>query len=124
MIYPLVFEPGEGFAYGAGVEWAGKAVERLNGNIRLGEYMKTHIWEPLGMNSITFRLSENESVREGVAKLTARLPAGALTAAEAPVWPEIDLPDDCGGLGLYGCATDYIKMLISITTNDGKLLQS
>src|SRR6266487_1906881 len=123
MTYPLVFEPGEGWAYGAGLDWAGKAVERLNGNIGLGEYMKIHIWEPLGMNSTTFRLSENESMRERLAKLTARLPSGALTAAEAPFWPEADVPDDCGGSGLFSCASDYIKVLASILKNDGKVLK-
>ncbi|KFY31573.1 hypothetical protein V493_00989, partial [Pseudogymnoascus sp. VKM F-4281 (FW-2241)] len=37
---PLVYEPGEGWAYGAGIDWAGRLVERLNGNISLGEYME------------------------------------------------------------------------------------
>jgi CubicO group peptidase (beta-lactamase class C family) len=35
---PLLFEPGEGWEYGGGVDWAGYLIRRLNGNITLEEY--------------------------------------------------------------------------------------
>ena len=50
---PLLFEPGEGWAYGGGAEWAGILVERLT-ELKLEETMKKYIFDPLGMNSSTF----------------------------------------------------------------------
>ncbi|KAL1956551.1 hypothetical protein VTO42DRAFT_7022 [Malbranchea cinnamomea] len=122
LVFPLVFEPGEGFAYGVGIDWAGKAVERVNGNIRLGDYMKKHIWEPLGMTKTTFRLDENEAVRNSLAKMSLKTPEGKVVASPTAGWTKKPV-DDIGGAGSYSCASDYIKMLISILKNDGKLLK-
>ena len=123
LVYPLTFEPGEGFAYGVGIDWAGRAVERVNGNIRLGEYMKKHIWGPLGMTKTTFRLDEHEEVRKSLAKMSFKLPDGKLMPSPHPGWPQKPV-DDIGGAGSYSCASDYIKVLISILRNDGKLLRA
>lgn len=51
---PIMFEPGEGWTYGVGLEWAGQMVERVNGNQRLRDYMQEHIWGPLGMKYTSF----------------------------------------------------------------------
>src|SRR4029077_13659840 len=45
---PLVFEPGERWDYGIGIDWAGKAVEVVSGQ-RLGAYMQQNLLQPLGM---------------------------------------------------------------------------
>lgn len=61
---PLLHEPGGGYMYSVEVDWAGKIVERVNGGVRLGEYMKQHIFDPLGMTLTGFRLAENEYIRD------------------------------------------------------------
>ena len=37
---PLLFEPGEGWVYSVAIDWAGLMVERVNGGVKLGEYMR------------------------------------------------------------------------------------
>lgn len=52
----LRFEPGEGWEYSVAIDWAGLMVERANDGVKLGEYMRKHIWDSLGMTSTTFHL--------------------------------------------------------------------
>jgi CubicO group peptidase (beta-lactamase class C family) len=72
LFYPLVFEPGTSWEYGAGLDWAGKAVERLNNGTSLQEYMELNIFHPLDMNSATFRLSERPELKERVPRMMVR----------------------------------------------------
>lgn len=43
--YPLLFEPGQGWMYGSGTDWAGEAIARMN-NTTLEEFMRSNVWEP------------------------------------------------------------------------------
>lgn len=61
--FPLLFEPGTSWSYGVGLDWAGQMVERVNGGMSLGEYMKAHIWSPLGINDMTFHLDQRPDLR-------------------------------------------------------------
>ncbi|KAI1259808.1 beta-lactamase/transpeptidase-like protein [Xylariaceae sp. FL1019] len=51
--YPLVFEPGDSWCYGAGVDWAGVAVERVNGT-SLQRYFDENIFSKVGARDIVF----------------------------------------------------------------------
>src|ERR1700712_624749 len=57
---PLVFEPGEGFAYGCSIYWTQLLVERLTGNF-VG-HIQEHIFNPLGMSSSTYRPQERTEI--------------------------------------------------------------
>lgn len=118
---PLLYEPGEGWQYSVSIDWAGKMVERVNGGIRLGEYMKKNIWDPLGMTSTGFRPKENENILKNWCPTTRRTPEGELVPS--PPYQNQNPKDDLGGGGLYSSAPDYIKVLISLLKNDGKLLK-
>lgn len=118
---PLLYEPGEGWKYSVGIDWAGKMVERVNGGTRLGEYMKKNIWDPLGMTSTGFRPKENEKIFKNWCSTTRRTPEGDLVPS--PPYQNQNPKDDLGGGGLYSSAPDYIKVLISLLKNDGKLLK-
>ncbi|KFZ11007.1 hypothetical protein V501_04948 [Pseudogymnoascus sp. VKM F-4519 (FW-2642)] len=120
---PLVYEPGEGWAYGAGIDWAGRLVERLNGNIPLGEYMEKNIWGPMGMTSTTFNIEENPSMQARRVDMSMRMPTGELELVPAPVYPS-PAQDDCGGIGGYSTAPDYMKLLTALLHADAKLLKS
>jgi CubicO group peptidase (beta-lactamase class C family) len=50
---PLVFEPGEGFAYGYSIHWTQLLITRLTGNFV--NCIQEHIFNPLGMTSSTYR---------------------------------------------------------------------
>jgi CubicO group peptidase (beta-lactamase class C family) len=103
------------------VDWAGRMIERVNGGIRLGEYLKKHVFEPLGMTSTSFRPSENESIRKNLSATTARTSTGELVGANP--FPPANPKDDQGGGGLYSSPTDYIKVLTAILKNEGTLLK-
>ncbi|KIW69789.1 hypothetical protein PV04_02121 [Phialophora macrospora] len=118
---PLLYEPGENWAYSVSIDWAGKMVERVNGGISLGDYMEKNIFEPLGMSSTGFRPEKNEKISRNLCPTTKRTPEGDFVPTEPYA---IQNPkDDLGGGGLYSAAPDYVKVLISLLRNDGKLLR-
>jgi CubicO group peptidase (beta-lactamase class C family) len=101
---PLMFDPGERWEYGIGIDWAGKMVEAASGQ-RLDRCFKENIFGPLGMTDTSFKLSPAQRAR--LASVHQRDARGALTpiAFEIPQEPEFFM----GGGGLYGTATDYFK---------------
>jgi CubicO group peptidase (beta-lactamase class C family) len=119
---PLLFEPGTSWLYGSGCDWAGKMVERVNNNQTLGSYMQTHIWEPLGMKLTSFRLQERSDIKARRADMSRRDGYGKVVPSPTRFFQE-NAPDDQGGGGVYSCAGDYIKILISLLKNDGALLK-
>ena len=50
---PLVNDPNTMWEYGINIDFAGIVVERISG-MKLGEYCKKNIFEPLGLKNITF----------------------------------------------------------------------
>lgn len=89
--------------------------------MRLGDYMREHIWKPLGLKLTTFRVNEDKAVLDHLVDLTVKSPSGDL--AFTPPMRRRDPKDDLGGGGIYCAPTDYIKLLISLLRNDGTLLK-
>jgi CubicO group peptidase (beta-lactamase class C family) len=54
---PLVFEPGEGFAYGYSIHWVQLLIKRLTGDFVT--YIREHIFTLLGMASSTYLPNDN-----------------------------------------------------------------
>ncbi|KAL2882729.1 hypothetical protein SGCOL_001940 [Colletotrichum sp. CLE4] len=104
---PLLFEPGHGWAYGGGVEWAGILVERLN-KIKLGEYMKANIFEPLGMTTTTFHPDQDPTIKERLVATSTRISDGTLVPMEGP-YPAVT-EDDSGAMGLVSILPDLMKL--------------
>lgn len=100
---PLLFEPGERWEYGIGIDWAGRAIEEASG-LRLDDYMRRHLFEPLGMADTGFRTGESQRAR--LAALYLRK-ADGLTPFDRgrPDNPEFD----AGGGGLFSTVKDYTK---------------
>lgn len=73
--YPLVAEPGERFAYGPGLDWAGRLVEVLSG-VSLDEYVQRHVCGPLGSRAIS------PSSRGGSSTRNTRRGCGSGTAGQ------------------------------------------
>jgi CubicO group peptidase (beta-lactamase class C family) len=101
---PLLFDPGERWDYGINIDFAGKMVEATSGQ-QLGEYLRQHLFEPLGMSSTSFKLSPAQ--RERLASMHARQDDGSLAVYpfEVPQDPEFEM----GGGGLYGTVQDYVR---------------
>jgi len=111
---PLVFEPGEKWDYGIGIDWVGKAVERASGR-SLGDYFADHLFGPVGMADTGFRLTPDHRAR--LAGMHARGEDGTLAPIEfeIPQEPEFEM----GGGGLYGTAADYLAFQ-RIFLNEGR----
>ena len=104
---PLLFDPGERWFYGIGIDWAGMMVEAVSGK-RLGQYLAQNLFAPLGMTSIAYKITPD--MRGRLAKIHQREEGDKLVPQmelEIPQEPEFDM----GGGGLYGTAGDYLKFV-------------
>ncbi len=114
---PLVFEPGEGWEYGAGIDWAGLLIERTSG-LALDRYFARNIFDPLGMTDTGFDAHVREPARNS--GMHVRSP----DQSALPIPRLIGVPDDweffSGGAGLCGTAVDYIRLL-RMLLGDGQL---
>jgi CubicO group peptidase (beta-lactamase class C family) len=100
---PLLFDPGEEWSYGIGIDWAGKMIEAATGET-LGAHLTRVIFEPLGMVDTSFKLRRDQRAR--LAAMHGRGADGALSVIpfEVPQEPEFET----GGGGLYSTARDYL----------------
>ena len=112
---PLLFDPGERWQYGIGVDWTGPLIEAASGQT-LGAYLHEHVFAPLRMHSTAFRLTPE--LRSRLAKVHQRDPDGSLRAIDFEVVQEPEL--ELGGGGLYSTAGDYLRFVRAIL-NDGML---
>ena len=103
---PLVYDPGERWEYGISIDWVGKAVESVSGQ-SLEDYLREHIFTPLGMMDTGFVLKPEQRTR--LASVHQRHPDGSLEAIafEMPQQPEFFM----GGGGLYSTGPDYLTFL-------------
>jgi CubicO group peptidase (beta-lactamase class C family) len=112
---PLLFDPGEGWIYGIGIDWAGLVVEAASGQ-RLDAYLRENLFAPLAMPDTAFVGSPDRAER--TAGVHVRGPDGALIQIPfgMPANPEVL----SGGAGLYSTARDYGRFL-SMLLNGGEL---
>jgi len=100
---PLVFDPGEKWEYGISLDWAGKAVEAVSGQM-LDRYLRDNLLTPLGMTDTAFKIGDAQ--RKRLAKIHARTPDGLVpTDTALPQDPEFHM----GGGGLYSTVGDYLR---------------
>ena len=109
---PLLFDPGDRWDYGIGIDWAGKMIEAVSGQ-RLGHYMKENIFDPLGMDDTAFRITP--AMRQRIATVHARGEDGAWIPMEFTI--EQDPEFEMGGGGLYSTVSDYLKFIRMILNN-------
>ncbi len=102
---PLLFDPGTSWDYGINIDWAGKLVEAVSGQ-KLGAYLAAEVFEPLGMASTGFEITED--MRARLAKIHQRGDEGfEVLDLEIPQAPEFEM----GGGGLYATLGDYARFL-------------
>lgn len=100
---PLLCDPGTRWEYGIGIDWAGKTVEAVTGQL-LGDVLRERIFEPLGMRDTGFSIRPD--MRDRLAKVHGRQPDGSLVATSMALPDEVEF--QMGGGGLYGTAADYL----------------
>ncbi|KAJ5779268.1 Beta-lactamase-like protein [Penicillium paradoxum] len=121
----LVFQPGEGWEYGVGVDWAGIALERATG-LTLNDYLQKHIFQPLGLKEMS--MIPNHDMRQKLAYMNHRSPDGTLRARDHPLRaPLVVDPENkaevarvfnSGGAGIFAKPQEYCKVL-AVLLNDG-----
>lgn len=115
---PLVCDPGSEWIYGISTDWVGMLVEAISGKT-LGEYLREHVFEPLGMHDTTFTRSTEQDGR--TASIHQRGTDGQLTALDInSISPNADY--ESGGGGLSSTARDYLaftQMILKNGTHNG-----
>ncbi len=116
---PLKYHPGTQWHYSVAVDVTGLIVERLSGQ-PLDEYLKEHIFDPLGMTDTFFSVPENKWDRFLPNHRWDRQ-AGALRTLGPESWDRFrDVTLFSGGGGLVGTAMDYMRFA-EMLRNGGSL---
>ncbi|WP_201986867.1 serine hydrolase domain-containing protein [Hymenobacter rubidus] len=121
---PLMHQPGEQFTYGLSVDVLGRLIEVLSGQ-PLDAYLRTRLFEPLGMKDTWFYLPADKQPRlarlytEDAAKNTVPMaPIGRMV----PDYPKAKGTYFSGGAGLSSTIDDYalfLQMLLNKGTANG-----
>ncbi len=114
---PLLFDPGEDWVYGIGIDWVGRLIEAITG-AGLEVYCAANIFEPLEMGDTTFFLSPDQRAR----KASVHFHASSGTFIVAP----FEMPPErhfwMGGAGLNAPVSDYMKFLAELAGGGRSLL--
>ena len=126
---PLLFNPGERFEYSLGVDVLGYLVEVVSGKT-FDEFLRTRIFEPLGMKDTSFFVPDGKVDRVATAytwyagKGLSRFPDTPIV--EGPFSYSADYPYHgpkklySGGAGLCSTAEDYARFC-QLMLDNGKL---
>ncbi|MCR5888999.1 beta-lactamase family protein [Hymenobacter sp. J193] len=112
---PLMHEPGTKFTYGLNTDVVGYLVEVLSGQ-PLDTFLRTRLFEPLGMRDTYFYLPDNKQARLAVlyteddAKNTVKAPAKNGLGVN-PDYPKLAGTYFSGGAGLSSTIYDYAVFL-------------
>ena len=118
---PLLFDPGESWAYGASTRVLGLVVEAISGQ-KIDAYLQARILGPLGMNDTSYLVPTTKYSR--VVAVNARNASGKFEERPMPATLPATVQGDGG---LYGTASDYglfLRMLLNRGTLNGKRILS
>jgi len=118
---PLLFDPGESWAYGASTRVLGQVVEAISGQT-IDAYLQARIMGPLGMNDTSYLVPTTKYSR--VVAVNARNASGKFEERPVPATIPASVQGDGG---LYGTASDYgifLRMLLNRGTLNGKRILS
>lgn len=114
--------------YGTNMDWVGRLIERIT-SMSLGEYMKKHIFDQIGVSSLTFIPSSDT-----LAYLHERMPSGqikirdgghllrrAIQHRQGVHEPDLTFAQ-AGGHGLFGTPSDYCREYSWSKFDNGKEL--
>ncbi len=125
---PLLFQPGEQWAYSVAVDIQGYIVQKLSGQ-KFGEFLEQHIFQPLAMSDTRFYVREQDRARfadvyrweESLGKLARNEPR-----ADRPGYFDANRMESGGG-GLVSSTHNYarfLQMLVNGGELDGKRIIS
>jgi CubicO group peptidase (beta-lactamase class C family) len=117
---PLNYQPGKAWMYSASMDVEGYIVERLSGQT-LPEFMRTHIFEPLGMKDAGFFVPAEKRARFATNYRVDDKGMLEVTQAGSPPTDYAEQPSmPSGGGGLVSTAEDYYRFA-QMLANGGEL---
>lgn len=130
---PLMHNPGEKFTYGLNTDVLGYLVEVISG-VSLDQFLRTRIFEPLGMNDTYFYVPPAKQDRlvtayyaDSTGKLKKIPPTFSVNGPVNVDYPKIAGTYFSGGAGLSSTLYDYaifLQMLLNGGEYDGKRILS
>lgn len=114
---PLLFDPGTGWLYGTGIDWAGRLIEEASGQ-SLDAYVHESILAPLGMNDTAYFPDPAQSARKAGVCLKAAPGSFSALPMAMPSEPHFMM----GGAGLHATTGDYLKLLRVLLAHGAPLL--
>jgi CubicO group peptidase (beta-lactamase class C family) len=118
---PLLFDPGERWAYGASTRVLGHVVETISG-LKIDAFLASRIMNPIGMQDTGYLVPATKYSR--VVAVNARGTDGKFVERPMPATLPATVQGDGG---LYGTASDYglfLRMLLNGGTVNGKRILS
>jgi CubicO group peptidase (beta-lactamase class C family) len=119
---PLDFSPGTAWNYSVSIDVLGYLVEKLSG-ISFGEFLRTRLFEPLGMNDTAFSVPPDKTERFTSCYQPEMMGGGLKLQDDARESPYANPPAlESGGGGLVSTAHDYLRfcrMMLHGGTLDG-----
>ncbi|KAI1380795.1 beta-lactamase/transpeptidase-like protein [Hypoxylon crocopeplum] len=120
---PLRFQPGEGWKYGIGVDWAGIVLERKTGT-SLNDYIQKNICQPLGLENVN--MLPTQAMKDKLAYMHQRVQDGKLIPRDHLLRRPlvVSTPEEIaglfhsGGAGLFAKPQEYARIL-TVLLNDG-----
>ncbi|KAJ2904425.1 beta-lactamase/transpeptidase-like protein [Zalerion maritima] len=123
VVQPLLFQPGEGWQYGVGIDWAGIALERATGS-SLNDYLQRNVFRPLGIENMS--MFPSAEMKSRLAHMHTRRTDGSLVERDhllrLPLVCSNEEASRClnsGGAGMFAKPQEYCKIL-GVLLNDGK----
>ncbi|MBQ2738179.1 MAG: beta-lactamase family protein [Clostridia bacterium] len=111
---PLDFEPGERYQYSLCHDVMGGVIELVSG-MRLSEYMRANIFEPLGLTDTGFRLSDARMSRLATQYNYDVPTRSAIEIPKTQNQYRLGTEYDSGGAGLYSTVRDQILIADMLT---------
>jgi CubicO group peptidase (beta-lactamase class C family) len=107
---PLIYDPGTRWYYSAAVDIQGYIVQKLSGQ-KFGEYLKQHIFTPLGMNDTSFFVTEANVPRFADVYHWDKDKNALVKNEDRPDRPGFTDPNrlESGGGGLVSTTHDYAR---------------
>jgi CubicO group peptidase (beta-lactamase class C family) len=116
---PLDFSPGDYWNYSVSIDVLGYLVQKLSGQ-SFGEFLRTRIFEPLGMRDTAFSVPVNKLERFACC-YTPKKSGGLEVQDDAHSWTYAEPPKlESGGGGLVSTAADYMRFC-RMMLNGGEL---
>ncbi len=115
---PLLYQPGTVWDYGFSTDVLGLVIEKISGK-RLGDYMKTSIWDKVGMPDTTFSVPADK--RNRLARPLAKDPISGRDQNIAILDKPVKF--DCAGACAFSTVGDYLRfgqMILNGGIIDGK----